>query len=564
MSIMKNFNKTYLIGILILAIGIFIGATLFSSKNQQEDNHKHLVEQTDKTVWTCSMHPQIRQDEAGNCPICGMDLIPNHQVEADIDQDAIRMSKSARKLAQIETSIVGKMNNSSNLYFSGRLDINQNQTQSISANFKARIDQLYINEEGERIKRGEVIAELYAPEIEILKNEWSLAKQQQNVTLLKSIKRKINNYELSVSDIETSSNGLIKLKSSKTGFVTNLNIQQGDNVKIDQVLLSITDLSSLWAIIDVYEQDLNSIQVGDKVIIKTSSRSNIKGEISFISPVLDKNTRALQARIVVNNQDLKLKPGVFISANLVDSKLNSTPEEKLMIPKSAVLWTGKRSVVYKQLENNRGVYFMMKEVEIGKTSSGFIEILSGLESGDKIVTRGAFTIDSEAQLANKPSMMNPKGDVLHSDHNHATMIMDNESNNQNLDQIDLDKKLYLEELFESYFDLKNTLVLDDFESSIMFYKYLNDKFLQMGLQNYSSADDFKTIEDLRKEFKKISEVLINKVKTTNPYASKVYIQQCPMAYQGDGAEWLSLSDQVENPYYGASMLKCGAVILEVD
>ena len=134
-------------------------------------------------------------------------------------------------------------------------------------------------------------------------------------------------------------------------------------------------------------------------------------------------TRSAKARVVVNNQDLKLKPGVFITAELANQNSKSDSNQALMIPKSAVLWTGKRSVVYQQLENENGVYFKMKEVEIGTSSSDFVEILSGLNVGDEVVTQGVFSIDSEAQLSGKPSMMNPDGGASSTRHNHGDMAM---------------------------------------------------------------------------------------------------------------------------------------------
>ena len=402
---MKKNIKTYSIAGLVLIFGIFIGASLFSSEPEKEE-HNHNQESADTSVWTCSMHPQIRKEEPGDCPICGMELIPASTTEENVDPDAIVMSKTARQLARVETTRLGTQDYGSNLNFSGQLEINQNNTSSISANFNTRIERLYVNEEGERVTQGQVIAELYAPQIQVLKEELELATQQENEMLLKSITNKIQNYELSVNDVKSLKNGRLKLRSSKTGVISNLKVTQGDNLKAGQSLMSIADLSSLWAIVDIYENDLNKVNIGDKLSIQTPNYQDISGKVTFITPVLNNNTRSATARVVVNNQDLKLKPGVFIKAKLSVEKKNATSSKSLMLPKSAVLWTGKRSVVYQQLENENGVYFKMKEVEIGSSSSDFVEILSGLQPGDEVVTQGAFSIDSEAQLANKTSMMN--------------------------------------------------------------------------------------------------------------------------------------------------------------
>ncbi|MGB2088003.1 MAG: efflux RND transporter periplasmic adaptor subunit, partial [Psychroflexus salarius] len=524
-----------------LVLGVFLGAILFSSEDNKEA-HDHSQEQADETVWTCSMHPQIRKDEPGDCPICGMDLIPASSMEDDVDPDAIRMSKTARKLAQVETMSVGNEDQKSSMNFSGRLEVNQDNTSSISANFKARIERLYINEEGEEVQKGQVIAELYAPEIQILKEELALARKQQNEVLLKAITNKIENYELSLSDIQSLENGRLKLRSPKNGVISSLNVQQGDNVKTNQNLMNIVDLSTLWAIVDVYESDLNRIKEGDELRVSIPNEENVTGKVTFVSPVLNANSRSAKARVVVYNPNRNLKPGVFITAELMNKKSESAENQVLMVPKSAVLWTGKRSVVYQQLENKNGVYFKMKQVETGASSKDSIEILSGLEVGDQIVTQGAFSIDSEAQLSNKPSMMNP------SKPHREIEIAESDLSNSNLEQ-----------LLSKYLELKNILVQDNFSQAQGSFKDFISIFKEQN-SNLNIQQDFKNIEALREEFQLISQIMIKIVKKAEGLPKTIYIQNCPMADDNSGADWLSYSDAIRNPYFGSAMLKCGSVI----
>lgn len=538
---MKNNFKTYSIAGLILVLGIFLGATLFSSENQKEEKHDHAHEQAD-SVWTCSMHPQIRKNEPGDCPICGMELIPASKMEDDVDPDAIKMSKMARKLAQVETMTVGYEDQKSSMNFSGRLEVNQDNTSSISANFKARIERLYINEEGEEVQKGQVIAELYAPEIQVLKDELELATRQENDVLLNSITKKIKNYSLTVNDVKSLSEARLKLRAPKSGVISSLKVKQGDNVKADQNLMSIADLSTLWAIIDVYESDLNRIKNGDELNIRIPNDENVTGKVVFVSPVLDANSRSAKARVVIDNPNRNLKPGVFITAELMNTKSESTENQVLMVPKSAVLWTGKRSVVYQQLENENGVYFKMKQVETGSSSSDYVEILSGLEAGDEVVTRGAFSIDSEAQLSDKPSMMNPeklqeKIDIKASD-------------------IEISN---IEEVLSPYFEMKNNLVNDDFEKAKQSFEKLKQNLSVKNLK-ISLENNIENIEELRDEFQRISEIMIQLTRKTEDLPKIIYIQNCPMADDNSGADWLSYSEEIRNPYFGASMLKCGSVI----
>ncbi|MFO7746048.1 MAG: efflux RND transporter periplasmic adaptor subunit [Psychroflexus sp.] len=561
---MKNNLKTYIIAGLILVLGVFLGATLFSSEIQKETEHDHSQEQAEGKVWTCSMHPQIRKDEPGDCPICGMELIPASQMQDEVDPNVIKMSKTARMLAQVETMTVGEEASKSSINFSGRLEVNQDNTSSISANFKARIERLYVNEEGEEVQKGQVIAELYAPEVQVLKEELELATRQENELLLNSIIRKIQNYELSINDVKSLENGRLKLRSPKTGVISSLFVTQGDNLKADQNLMDIADLSSLWAIIDIYESDLNKINVGDKINIQTPNYQGISGEVTFISPVLDANSRSAKARIVIQNPNRNLKPGVFITAELANSESKSTSNQALMVPKSAVLWTGKRSVVYQQLENENGVYFKMKLVETGSSSSDFVEILSGLKAGDEIVTQGAFSVDSEAQLSDKPSMMNPEGETMASSgHNHGSMDKNSESSDSKIktsSESISEKTEEVKTLINDYTELKDALVADDFKTSKLKYNKVNVSLSELKSHTFKDSKNVKDIDELRDIFIRLSEEMITIVKTSNPTDDTVYIQKCPMANQSEGATWLSFSKEIKNPYYGASMLKCGSVI----
>ncbi|WP_019037428.1 efflux RND transporter periplasmic adaptor subunit [Psychroflexus tropicus] len=541
---MKTQYKYYLGFLLLFIIGVLIGAS-FANDYSKEKLHDHSQLQAEGQVWTCSMHPQIRNEEPGDCPICGMDLIPASQMDETLDPNAIKMSKTARKLAQVETIVVGSQTSGSSLNLSGRLEINQDKTSTMTANFKARIEKLYVNDEGEQVQKGQVIAELYAPEIQILKEELELANSQENEALIESIATKISNYELSINDVQSMKNGRLKLTSPVSGYVTALKVKQGDNVSADQNLMTIADLSSLWAVLDVYESSLKSIKVGDQLNITIPNEENVTGKVTFFSPVLDENSRSAKARVVIQNPNRTLKPGVFITADLYNSTSKTATEESLMIPKSALLWTGKRSVVYLQLDNKSGVYFKMIEVETGKTSSDYIEITSGLKSGDEIVSQGAFSIDSEAQLAGKPSMMNPKVE--------PQKIKISEESVSEQTQV-------VKQLINRYTNLKEALVLSDFQASLSAYRQVNSLLAELNIDDIKATEQIKTIDELREEFILLSEEMIAIAQTSNPTGSKLYVQRCPMADRGEGARWLSFSNQIKNPYYGDAMLKCGSVV----
>jgi len=545
---MNSKFKRYSIGGLLVLVGIAIGALVFSSENTTEAPHDHASDEAE-SVWTCSMHPQIRQEEPGGCPICGMDLIPANQVQASIDPDAIKMSKTARALAKVETIVVDNSGSfTNNRSYSGQLVVNQDRVERLSANYSGRIEKLYVNDTGEQVRKGQVIAEIYAPELQIIQDEYKLALKQNNSSLLQSITRKIENLELSLEDIQNLNNGVLQLKSPISGYVTTLNMSQGENIKTDQALLELANLSTLWAEFDIYEGDLNTLNVGDKLNIDIPNQPGITSPVGFISPVIDEKTRSAKARVVIDNPNMKLNPGIFISAELEETtKMPSdTQESGLWIPASAVLWSGKRSVVYQEIEDESGVYYKMKEVQTGKTSASAIEILSGISAGDVIVSHGAFSIDSEAQLADKPSMMNKR----------------RSSQAQTKSEAQLDNKS-----LQYYFNLKNALVNDDFENAKAIATDLND-FLESKSADIKKAKKMKmilenvlnqtSIDAFREDFIQLSEEVIQMSKRLE-IDQKLYVQYCPMADSNEGAYWLSLDESIRNPYFGASMLKCGEV-----
>ena len=537
--------KTYLIAGLVLVLGIFIGASLFSSEENTED-HNHTGE-TESSVWTCSMHPQIRNSKPGDCPICGMDLIPANTLEETVDPDAIRMTKSARALAKIETTLVGDgKKTTSNLELSGQLDINEKSKTSLTTNFDGRIEQLNINFEGETVQNNQVVAELYSSTIQVLKDEYALAKRTDNESIMQSVVQKIENLELSLQDIQNKSkSSTISLRAQQTGNVTQLMVAQGDQVKARQALMEITDLSTLWAMFDVYEQDLNLIKVGDEMSMNIGGAA-VTGKVDFISPIFNTEERSAKVRVVVQNPNLRWKPGVFVTGVVSTNVTNTKNETPLYVPKSSVLWTGKRSIVYKQLENENGVYFKLTTVEIGQTSGDNIEILSGLQVGDEVVTQGAFSIDSEAQLADKTSMMDPK-----TEKSQPKSFVEEE--------INLNPKA-IAQLLSDYRQLKTALSSDNFEDAKINYKKLTTSFSKLKLRKLQNADKIKSIDELREEFLVLSEDIIAIAKSSNPTDQLLYVQRCPMANNSEGASWLSFTKEIENPYYGASMLTCGSTI----
>jgi Cu(I)/Ag(I) efflux system membrane fusion protein len=197
-------------------------------------------------------------------------------------------------------------------------------------------------------------------------------------------------------------------------------INPGDYVTRGEAIYEIANLSKVWVLFDVYESDIVWVNKGDKVEFSVASLpgETFTGDISYLDPVIDPITRVAKARVEHSNAGGKLKPEMF-ATGLVEARLPGKSELPV-VPKTAVMWTGKRSVVYVKADTDKGVNFIMREVTLGPSLGDSYVIESGLEEGEEIAVNGTFSIDAAAQLAGKPSMMNPEGGVAMTGHDHGS------------------------------------------------------------------------------------------------------------------------------------------------
>lgn len=580
---MKANFKSIIIAIIILVIGIFLGWVFFgNSQTQPIVEHEHVAGDT-KTIWTCSMHPQIRQHDPGDCPICGMDLVPLEAEEGEIDPESISMSPTAMQLANVSTAIVGKMRPTKTISLNGKVHEDERLVSSQSSHIEGRIESLSVNFTGEYVTAGQPIAYIYSPELTTTQRELLQAYniREKQPLLYSAAREKLKNWKLTDMQIDQiiasgDVKGAFPITADISGYVIQKMVSPGDYVQKGQPIFKIANLSQVWVLFDVYETDMPWINKGDEVSFTVASQpgSTFKGKVSFIDPVINPQTRVAKARVEVNNKELNLKPEMFVSGTLAAQLPLTT--EAVVVPKSAVMWTGKRSVVYIKSQTERGVSFAMREVNLGPSLGDGYIIEDGLHEGEEIAVHGTFSIDAAAQLAGMPSMMNPEGNLPKSEQNGLVL--------EPIKTIQLshEAKAALKSLLDDYLTLKNALANDDFggakkanqmlgeglskideslfkgESHHVWMQY--NKQIEQIIKIASHAED---IAGIRESFLPLSNAMIVLVETFHPNEETIYIQHCPMANSDKGAHWLSQSPEVLNPYYGAAMLTCGAVTKEI-
>lgn len=419
--IKEIFNNKYIKYILILIAGLLLGWLIFSGGNsvqthqdvQADALHNH---GDDPEVWTCSMHPQIRMEKPGLCPICAMDLIPLQTTgsgDASIDPDAIQLSAEAVALANIQTTLVSKQNPVKDIQLYGTIQVDERLSHSQTAHVSGRIETLFVNFTGESVRKGQKIATIYSPELLGAQQELIEAAKMQDVQplLLQAVREKLRLWKLTddqIARIEQSGevSPLIDVVANTNGIVISKNINQGDYVNTGTILFNVANLSQVWAVFDAYESDLPFLKVGDKVeySLQAIPGKTFNGKVAFINPILDPSTRTAKVRVETANPGMQLKPEMYANA-VINAPLKQYNNE-VVIPKSAILWTGKRSIVYVKQPDTETPAYMLREIDLGPSLGDSYVVMSGLEDGDEIVTNGAFVIDASAQLAGKKSMMN--------------------------------------------------------------------------------------------------------------------------------------------------------------
>lgn len=409
----------YLIGGLILGWLVFhrpapVKTTETVAQEQSHDEKEH-------QIWTCSMHPQIRMDKPGKCPICGMDLIPLQQMTAASDADAVEMTPDAIKLAEVETTVVGQQNASKEVDLYGKVQADERRIKTQAAHVPGRIEELMISFTGETVTKGQTIARIYSPQLVTAQEELLQAKQLKPAqpALIEAAREKLRQWKLSDKQIAAIEQGgkpqtEFDVTSNVSGIVLSKRVNQGDYVQQGAPLFEVADLSSVWVLFDAYESDLPWIKKGDAVSFTLESLPGQKftERITFIDPVIDPATRAAKVRVEVPNPGDRLKPEMF--ANGTVNSVLAGHSGKIIIPQSAVLWTGPRSVVYVKVPDTKEPEFRRREIDLGPALNNAYVVLSGLKDGEEIVTNGAFAVDASAQLTGKPSMMNPEGNQMSS------------------------------------------------------------------------------------------------------------------------------------------------------
>ena len=357
----------------------------------------------DEIYYTCSMDPQLVESKPGKCPICKMDLTPVTKNNA-VQKDEILLSEQQKQLGNIQTDTVSTGTMGDNLVLTATLNFDQMKASSVSARVMGRLEKLYYKNLGDYVKKGTPLYEIYSEELNNAKQEYLLALDKSKIfagetavdfeELVQSAKNKLLLWGMSEGQIrELVANGKASpttvFLSTVSGYITSLEIREGEYVMEGGTIIKLADLSTLWAEAQVYTSQFAAVHPGSTATVQLPELDGkeIKGKIAFINPEINPATRINLIRVAIPNPGNILKPGMPAYVLLKSPTRNMTS-----LPIDAVIRDGQGATVWIQTNKNT---FKSVMVETGLESEDRIEIKSGIKAGDVVVVKGAYLLHSE-------------------------------------------------------------------------------------------------------------------------------------------------------------------------
>ncbi|HEX6846326.1 MAG TPA: efflux RND transporter periplasmic adaptor subunit [Chitinophagaceae bacterium] len=353
--------------------------------------------------YTCSMDPQVIEYKPGKCPICHMELTPVKKSNGE-NKDEILLSEQQIQLGSIKTDTIRSGSIGDQVVLTGTLNFDQSRSASVSSRVMGRIERLYYKNIGDYVKRGAILYDLYSEELNNAKQEYLLAIEQKKTfanetsidfdQLLRSAKNKLLLWGMTEGKINELADNkkaspTTAFYSTAGGYITQLDVREGDYVMEGGTIVKLADLSTLWAEAQVYTSQLAEINNNSVATVQLPGfeGKEIRGRIEFVNPEINPDTRINLIRVSISNTGNQLKPGM--PAYVI---LKSPQRNTLTLPIDAVIRDSKGATVWVKTGSHS---FKNKMVTLGLESNDRIEIKSGLSEGDVVVIRGAYLLQSE-------------------------------------------------------------------------------------------------------------------------------------------------------------------------
>lgn len=479
------------------------------------------------------MHPWITSDQPGKCTICGMDLVPVFEGEQGIATrpGLVTLQSSTAQILGVATAPAVKAPLERTLRLSGLIEDDDAKHRVISAFFDGRIDRVYVEHVGEEVVKEQPLATIYSPELLYIVREFQASSARgRNDPQAAVARQRLIQFGLTPQQVDELAAGPresygLALRSPMDGTVITRNAYPGKYVKAGEMLFEIADFGVMWFHARVYEQDLPWIKIGDKAALTTPAApgQEFEGTITLVDPSFDPSTRSTKVRIEVPNPKVEGAGGLARALPhraYAEARIRATMGEAVIIPRSALLDTGARTVVY--VDRGGGAY-ERRDVKAGRRGDTDVEIVSGLAAGDQVVVQGNLMIDAEAQMAQPHALGVDAG----ADAGHAQPVAPATL-----------------ERWKALSAGAAALAADNIEA-----------FNRTGVAERPSA----SLADARRAY---YEAVTPAVEEALRHPGQVKVYECPMAggsFPGapDKARWLQMEPPLRNPWFGPAMSDCG-------
>ena len=368
------------------------------------------------TKYHCPMHPSYISDRPGDCPICGMKLVPIEEEEEAITVSVpgladVKISPERQQLIGVRTGVVERRPLEKTIRTVGKVDYDERNLVHVHTRIEGWIKKLFVNYTGQLVKKHQPLFTIYSPEVVATQEEYLLALRAKkslqdnpfqdvasgSATLLEAARRRLLLWEISeaqIEELERTGKPLteVAIASHTDGFVIEKKALEGMRVEAGEDLYVIADLSDVWVYADIYEHELPLVKVGQGATVGLSYYPGdvFRGKVVYVYPYMESQTRTVRVRVELPNPGWRLKPGMFANVEVQTER-----GEGLVVPGGAVLDSGERKIAFVDKGEGR---FEPREVRLGGRAGEGFEVLQGLSEGERVITSANFLIDSESQI----------------------------------------------------------------------------------------------------------------------------------------------------------------------
>jgi multidrug efflux pump subunit AcrA (membrane-fusion protein) len=349
-------------------------------------------------LWTCSMHPQVIQDRPGTCPICNMDLV---KLDASADANVVEIAPGVVQQIGVQTAPVERTSVYRHIRTLGEVEVSEDEVSVVNLRFSGWVERLYVDRTGDEVSAGQVLFDIYSPELVSAQEDYLLAVRTQgaDAPLTRSARRRLELWDVASRDIDRLVDAgevrrTMPVRAPQSGFVLHKDLVEGARVGSGQDLYRIGNLKRIQVTAEVYEHDAAWVDVGQPAQMELTNLAGevIEGHVAYIYPTLNARSRTLAVRLEFDNPGVRLKPGMFATVYIQYRRL----DDVIAVPSEAIMRSGRRQLAFVALGDGR---FEPREVTTGlQGDHRMTEVTAGLAEGEIVVVSSQFLIDSESQL----------------------------------------------------------------------------------------------------------------------------------------------------------------------